>query len=284
MSKFPIFLRSPNDDTGLSLGQISVLFIVFGCFIFLIAFAGCASLGKLMDGKSELSLNDIIKTGEKINDLRSGNIDLEDLELLKEGYEAITGKTINLPSQNMTELDSGGKKFQPNPIFNQPIYSMDDCRKGVAFVKLENIPIMTEANKDEINKSMFFNFESKDGSCMIAIFHRYLQPGYPYGEWWPTWRVEAGKCPCVKEWHIFDSDPLPGTTAVFRIQWEENMVKVKHMGTGDVQILWLDNNMAVTNKITRDVDCWSTEWFSTCDYSREGWTCYQEGSPTSCQR
>lgn len=175
-----------------------------------------------------------------------------------------------------------GRKFQPIKLLPKyPVFIEGNCTHGGAIVQVNNIPIMTEANKDTLNKTLLFALASEDGSNFVAVYHRYLQPDWPDGAWWPTWRIEAGHCNCVEEWHIFQSQPLPGGSAQFEIAWDGGTVRVRHTGTGDEQVLHTENQNAFAD-ITADVICYD-ERPSTAAPMLRTWSCQTTGAPGGCK-
>jgi len=155
------------------------------------------------------------------------------------------------------------------------------CAHGRAVIRVANIPVMTDQNKDEYNKDLLFCLQDADSSNFIGIYHRYLQPDWPIGDWWPTWRVEAGAEGCVHEWHIFESMPLPGNAATFRIEWNRRAISVTHLGTGDTQTLTLDN-IAGISQLGEDDACSCWGWESPAVPSLVEWTCSAHGAPSDC--
>ena len=251
--------------------------------------SGCSTLGngKLdLDQLNNLDLTDLANLDPSklpIKELATllgaaYGINVDAAETLLTPPEGVdTGKAAKTATGSTTGRD---RPFQPIPLW--PVYIPGDCRKGNAVIKVSNIPIMTDANKDDLNKTLLFAIQSEDGSNMLAVFHRYLQPDWPHGEWWPTWRIEAGACNCVEEWHVFDSDPLPGTQATFEIVWNGNKVSVRHSGTGDTQTLTTSNVNAFEG-LTGDVVCYN-EKHGNMTVERLTWNCKQAGAPGGCRR
>ena len=102
-------------------------------------------------------------------------------------------------------------------------------RHGRATVRVFNIPEMTDQNKDSINKQILFSLQS-DGGYYVGIYHRYLQPDWPRGDWWPTWRIECGRNGHqASEWSIFESHDL-GDEATFEIEWDHGRISVTANG------------------------------------------------------
>ncbi len=131
------------------------------------------------------------------------------------------------------------------------------CRKGHAIVEVTDIPVMTEGNRNSLNKTLLFCLHDEANTNFIGIFHRYLQPDYPEGPWWPTWRLEGGLDDCIWEFNIWDTKDLDGSSATFRIEWEGSYVSVKHLGTGEVETLNVENILGV-NLFGASGEC--SEW------------------------
>lgn len=156
------------------------------------------------------------------------------------------------------------------------------CRDGYAEVRCWNIPEMTDANKDQLNKTLLFCLQDPDHFNFIGVFHRYLQPTWPNGEWWPTWRLEAGSDGCVEEWNIWESDPLEEDEATFLITWTVHSVTVTHTGTGDSQALYLRNGLSV-NQLGEQAACSNWGWRSQALAEFVSpYQCDEHGPPTLC--
>lgn len=185
--------------------------------------------------------------------------------------------------------------YQPNP--NGQGYSVIDtaqrtlifndeapqgpCRRGYAVVELTNIPIMNEGTMDSLNKQLFFCMHDKNDVNFIGVYHRYLQPDYPYGPWWPTWRLEAGADGCVEEWNIWSSHDLDGTTATFLIEWSRNSVSVTHLGTNDRQTLHTENDIGL-ELLEEDSRCANWGWSSSARVRLVDMRCEESGEPSGC--
>lgn len=115
---------------------------------------------------------------------------------------------------------------------------------GTATVRAYNIPEMDASNKDAINKQILFSLQSENGNYFIGLYHRYLQPDWPRGDWWPVWRLEAGYAGHPEEWSIWDAHNL-GDEATFKIEWDHGDVVVTNVNTGDIQRLSCPTNMVI---------------------------------------
>lgn len=122
----------------------------------------------------------------------------------------------------------------PTPIATSSQYAIR--------VQVSNIPVMTDENKDTLNKRVFFCL--KNGADMILIVHRYYQPTWPTGEWWAVWRIEYFRNgQQIAEIAHADMENLPANSATFLIDWShlENLV-VTCEETGESEILFIDNH------------------------------------------
>lgn len=117
------------------------------------------------------------------------------------------------------------------------------CRRGWARIVVRNIPTMTDANKNELNKTLFFCLRDENDMNFTGVYHRYIQQNWPHGPWWVAWRMEAGAEPCVRETDIWQSSPLSGDTVQFLVQWDAHAVTITNENTGDDQMLFLDNTV-----------------------------------------
>ncbi|MBN1552356.1 hypothetical protein JW979_12860 [bacterium] len=156
------------------------------------------------------------------------------------------------------------------------------CQKGRAVVHVTNIPIMTDGNKDSLNKSLLFCLHDDNDINFMGVYHRYLQPEWPYGNWWPTWRLEAGAEGCWEEFDIWTTKDLFGTSAIFQIDWDSNWVTVTHLGTGDSQTLHL-SNVPAYNQLGEDAECGRWGWHSDANATLLDWECFRGGDPTGCR-
>jgi len=155
------------------------------------------------------------------------------------------------------------------------------CRNGSMIVDVNGIPGMNDGNKDSINKTCFFCIRDENDIAFIAVYHRYVQPNWPYGEWWVTWRMEAGANGCVKEYDIWSSSPLPGSSATFLVEWNNKVASVTHTGTGDRQTLHTENILGL-DFMYEDGGCSSWGWSSEAVANGRAWTCDEVGGPTYC--
>lgn len=170
----------------------------------------------------------------------------------------------------------------PTPAPPTPTAAPDlPCRRGHAVVRSRDIPLMHDGNKDDLNKTLLFCLRDEQDSNFVGVYHRYLQPAYPNGPWWPTWRVEAGADGCVEEWNIWESMDLPGDEATFRIEWSEHSVTVTHEGTEDSQTLHLRNTLAL-DYLAEDDGCSSWGWTSEATAELLESDCVSDGLPTVC--
>ncbi len=165
----------------------------------------------------------------------------------------------------------------PTPsVTPRPSPTPGGCPRGSAIVRVSDIPIMTGQNKDEYNKDLLFCLRDEDNSNFVGVFHRYLQPDWPHGDWWPTWRIEAGCSGMVDEWHVFQSHDLAGDSAEFSISWDGAHVEVMHLGTGDTQALELRCSLRI-DRLGEDAECSQWGWDSPADARLMAWDC--GGSP-----
>ncbi len=155
------------------------------------------------------------------------------------------------------------------------------CQAGYAIVDVSNIPIMDNGNKEALNKQLFFCLRDNNDINFVGVYHRYLQPDWPYGNWWATWRVEAGAPGCTEEWNIWSSSRLPGNFATFKVEWTQHSVTVTHLGTGDSQSLHLSNDVAYDGLFEDDA-CGNWGWSSDAVASLVEWHCDQTGNPSYC--
>lgn len=149
----------------------------------------------------------------------------------------------------MPPLKTPGVKPTPEPT---PEKSMKVCVSG--------IPKMTEENKDQINKQLLFCCYAGDQA--VGIYHRYLQPDWPVGKWWPTWRIEvwsAGKQ--VGEWDVQKSHDLPAENAEFLIDYSGS-IEVTCLTTGDSQQLDWKMPAGKTLQLGEDEYCGAWGWHS----------------------
>ncbi len=155
------------------------------------------------------------------------------------------------------------------------------CRNGSMIVDVTGIPSMDDGNKNSLNKTCFFCLRDETDISYIAVYHRYIQPDWPYGPWWVAWRFEAGAAGCEKEWNIWSSHPLPGNSASFLVQWNNRNVSVTHLGTGDSQNLYVDNILGI-DFMYEDSECSSWGWSSAASSRSRDYDCDEVGGPTSC--
>ena len=188
-----------------------------------------------------------------------------------------------VPAQNVQPdgTDKAGKKFQPIKLLPAyPVHVEGDCIHGGAIVKVVNIPIMTMANREQYNKTLLFALESENGENIIAVYHRWADNG-GQTNWFPAWRMEAGNCQCIEEFHIYQAQHLPGDSAVFEIAWDRNTVRVRLKGSSEQQVLHTVNSNAFSD-ITADVQCYN-EMHSPAAAILKTWTCETGGSSGDCQ-
>jgi hypothetical protein len=92
-----------------------------------------------------------------------------------------------------------------------------------------NIPEMDDSNKDSLNKQILFSLQS-DSGYYIGIYHRYLQPDWPRGDWWPVWRIECGRSGHqAAEWNIQQAHDL-SDDVTFEIEWDHGRISVTANG------------------------------------------------------
>jgi len=168
--------------------------------------------------------------------------------------------------------------------------NVPNAKKGWAYVKVSNIPVMTDENKDELNKQLLFAIVDKPyklnepgNNNFIGVYHRYLQPDWPNGPWHPTWRIEAGTKPeqCRREWSIWNSSPLNEVNVVFGVAWDMNKVWVMHMDSGHVQNLTIFGQIGLGKLATPDEELkWG--WHSECSAKLIDLGTMRKGNPILC--
>jgi len=179
------------------------------------------------------------------------------------------------------EPDPTATPSSPTPTPTPQQHSGGNCRRGSVIVKVTNIPVMNDQNKDEYNKTLLFCLQDDQKSNFMGVFHRYLQPDYPNGPWHATWRFEAGAHGCIEEWHILQSDALNETEISFEVTWDHNNIQVRHLGNGDTQNLSTHNVSAFSN-MSEDGDCTNWGWVSPATAQLISFTCQTLGDPTGC--
>ena len=155
------------------------------------------------------------------------------------------------------------------------------CARGYAVVEISNIPEMTDANKDDINKLQLFCLRDNNNVCFVGVFHRFVQPDWPTGPWFPAWRVEAGADGCIEEWHIYDANPLEESTAKFRIEWDHNYVAVTHVETGNKQYINM-HSVAGFQMVGTPGECTHFGNPNTNSVTLLQYVCQGEGGPSGC--
>jgi len=156
------------------------------------------------------------------------------------------------------------------------------CQRGMAIVSVWNIPAMMDWTKDDYNKQLLFCLRDDENKAFVGVYHRYLQPSWPTGPWWPTWRIEAGADRCTEEWNIWQSSDLPWDTATFQIEWGPKYVTVKMLETGEEQTLHLRNTLALS-LLGEDEVCGSWGWESPARAELDEIHCYESGRSGPCE-
>lgn len=205
-------------------------------FVFLTAWLGCAGKLKLPDLGS---VDDLIDTSKSSHEYKTQvkieiKTDLESIPVVDMSPGIIMPPIIPLP----TNTPFAAPPAQPTPIEPvntppvkptapplEPIPTPLPGGGSDYSVSVVGIPVMTDSNKDEINKQHLFCLQS--GADRIGVFHRYLQPAWPHGEWWPVYRVEYYRgCDQIAEVPLNDMEPMPGTSGTFLIDIESDGVMV----------------------------------------------------------
>jgi hypothetical protein len=184
------------------------------------------------------------------------------------------GQRGDLIASNVVPFEMWAPTPTPTPEF--------PCRRGYAIVRVRGIPQMTDETKDEYNKQLLFCIRDEENTNFVGVYHRYLQPSWPYGEWWPTWRIEAGADGCVEEFNTWDSMDLPGSEATFRVEWTDHSVTVTHLGTGESQTLHTRNTFGLSFVGEDDV-CEAWGWPSFARATMVEIDCEQSGEPMECR-
>lgn len=166
-------------------------------------------------------------------------------------------------------------------VSDPPPTPEEPCRVGEALVRITNIPIMSDGTKDAYNKQILFCLQDEDRINFAGVYHRYVQPNWPYGNWWPAWRMESGDYGCWEEWNIWEAGDLYGSTAEFHIVWNYNSISITHTGTGDTQILPA-HNIPAFNMMSQSSDCQNWGWDSPAQAELLDWKCTEEGPPDPC--
>jgi len=134
-------------------------------------------------------------------------------------------------------------------------------------------------DQTDYNKDLLFCLRDEGNTTFIGVYHRYLlQPHYPEGDWWPTWRIEAGNPECYEEWNIWESMDLPWDTATLEIEWGPPWVTVKMLETGEMQTLYTRAIMGLSFLGEDDI-CSNFGWESPARAELDSLTCYQSGPP-----
>lgn len=119
-----------------------------------------------------------------------------------------------------------------------PTSAPSDCTSGSVLLRFSGIPSMTDANKDTLNKQCLGGL-SFNGSQVATIIHRYCQPTWPVGEWWPAWSLETawtggGE---ARIWPCPGWGRIPGASMSIRVEWEPGRIDATCVETGERQTL-----------------------------------------------
>ncbi|MCD4653734.1 hypothetical protein K8T06_07335 [bacterium] len=172
----------------------------------------------------------------------------------------------------------------PRPGLNTPVppeIPDGPCARGSALVQITNIPEMTDANKEDINKLQLFCLRDNNNVTFVGVFHRYVQFTWPEGPWFPAWRLEAGSDGCIEEWHIYDANPLEDSSAKFKIEWDHNYVAVTHVETGNKQYINMQST-AGFELVGRPGDCTHFGNPNSCHVETLQYICTTAGGPSGC--
>lgn len=103
---------------------------------------------------------------------------------------------------------------------------------GMMRVRVEGIPEMSNENKDSINKQALFCLQS--GRDELGIYHRYMQPNWPDGNWWPCYKLEYFRNgDQVEDVDKPDWEELPDGKATFLIDFTHPTLIVVHCEEND---------------------------------------------------
>jgi len=129
------------------------------------------------------------------------------------------------------------------------------CSAGSVVISLAGIPQMNDANKDALNKQALFCIVDSNHTQMVAVIHRYYQPGWPYGPWESVWRLEAPTVtnPDQYVWWT-ECGAITSANATFEVSWEGDTVRVECLQTGDIEELETDHDIRLA-QIAEDGDC-----------------------------
>lgn len=179
--------------------------------------------------------------------------------------------------------DSSPAETTPTAVPNTPTPFVPNshCARGTAIVQLNNIPEMNDSNKDELNKLQLFCLRDKENDVFVGVFHRYVQPDWPSGPWFPAWRIEAGADGCIEEWHIYDANPLESSSAQFKIEWDHNYVAVTHLENGNKQYINMHSS-AGFNMVGTPGECTHFGNPGTNSVDLLTFECSAEGDPVDC--
>jgi len=178
-----------------------------------------------------------------------------------------------------TEVDC--KDYMIHFVSDPPPTPERPCRVGEALVNITNIPVMNDGTKDAYNKQILFCLQDEDKRNFVGVYHRYVQPNWPYGSWWAAWRMESGDYGCWEEWNIWEAGSLNGGSAQFRISWNNNSIAITHTGTGDTQVLPA-HNIPAFNMASQSSQCANWGWDSPAHLELLDWQCTEEGPPDPC--
>ncbi|GEM_PF-4965326 len=155
------------------------------------------------------------------------------------------------------------------------------CKRGRAVVKLTNIPDMNGSNKDDINKQLLFCMRDEADMVFIGVYHRYLQPDWPEGPWWPVWRLEAGGEDCPEEWSIWAAHDLPDGSCDFVVEWDGGFVSVTRAGSQDRQAISTEVTFGI-DMLGEDGACSNWGWSSDARAQLISFDCYESGEARDC--
>ncbi len=276
------------------LAAVSVLLVALFC-IAVLALSGCAG-GKLsLPDLGDMKVNDLVQTGGEAKQYKT-EVDVSiksDLDNIPEvsvssgsAQKSYTitetptdptptpyigpgeptkppDKTPEKPTPKPTMGPVKPKPTIPQPTPSGPKPTPEPTPPETIKVCVRDIPKMTEENKDKINKQLLFCAYAGDQA--VGIYHRYLQPDWPVGPWWPTWRIEVwSEGHQVGEWDIQRSHNLPEKNATFLVDYS-GAIEVTCIETGDVQTLDWKFPHGKTPVIGEDQDCEAFGWHSEAD-------------------
>ncbi|GEM_PF-4450256 len=117
-------------------------------------------------------------------------------------------------------------------------------------VRVTNIPVMSDENKDSVNKQALFCIKS--GGHEMGVYHRYMQPGWPDGPWWPCYKLEYFiNGDQVEEVEKADWEELPDGTATFVIDFSNPSLITVHCEEND-SVESITENHPMEFQLSRD--------------------------------